>query len=103
VLRRLSAEARGLPGPDNWVQALFLLEAVARTARQAGDWEFARWAANEMIAHDPNYAGGHLARALAADHAGDRDLARREAERALTLWRGADADLPERARLNALK
>src|SRR5262249_58013663 len=75
MLEGLAARVRALPGPDNWVQALFTLEAIARTGRDAGAWELARWAADQMIAHDPNYAGSHFARALAAAHDGDDALA----------------------------
>ena len=60
-------DLRARTGPDNWAQALFTLEAIAKTARDAGDWPFADWAARQMLEHDPNYAGGHYALALVAE------------------------------------
>jgi tetratricopeptide (TPR) repeat protein len=98
VLRELVRKARALPGPDNWVQALFTLESIARTARDAGDWEFARWAADQMIAHDTKYAGSHYALALVAEHGGDRRLAAAEFALAAERWTRADPNLPEVAR-----
>jgi tetratricopeptide (TPR) repeat protein len=97
MLEELTARLRGLPGPDNWVQGLFTLEAIAQTAREAAAWELARWAADQMIAHDPNYAGSHFARALAAAHDGDHTLATTEFAAAAERWRAADATLPELA------
>jgi tetratricopeptide (TPR) repeat protein len=87
---------RGQPGPDEWTQALFALSDIARTAREAGDWEFAGRIAGQMLAHDPWYAGTHFALALVAVHDGRADAAEREFTRAETLWTKADADLPER-------
>jgi tetratricopeptide (TPR) repeat protein len=97
MLEALTTRLRGLPGPDNWVQALFTLEAIAQTARDAGAWDLARWAAEQMIAHDPNYAGSHFARALAAAHDGDTAQAATEFAAAAERWRTADATLPELA------
>ena len=45
MLEEVVRKARALPGPDAWVQALFTIEAVARAAREVGDWELATWAA----------------------------------------------------------
>jgi tetratricopeptide (TPR) repeat protein len=95
MLEELSVRLRALPGPDNWVQALFTLESIARSARDAGEWPLARWAADQMIAHDPNYAGSHFALALAAAHDGDRTLAAQAFTAAAERWRRADAGLPE--------
>jgi len=97
MLEQLIARLRGLPGPDNWVQTLFTLEAIARSARDAGAWELARWAADQMIAHDPNYAGSHFARALVAAHDGDSARASAAFAAAAERWGAADASLPELA------
>ena len=86
---------RAATGPDAWTQALFTLEAVARAAREAGDWDLAGWAARQMVEHDSNYAGAHFALALVAQHAGDLRTARNEAAAAATLWSTVDPDLPE--------
>jgi tetratricopeptide (TPR) repeat protein len=95
VMERAAQKWRSLPGPDAWSQSLFRLEALARAARSVGDWTFAARLAQMMLEHDPNYAGTHLALALVADHDGNRDTARREAELALKAWASADRDLQE--------
>lgn len=101
MLRDVVRTARALPGPDNWVQALFMLESIARTARAAGDWEFAGWAASEMLAHDPNYGGSHYALAVVARQAGDRAVALREFSAAARLWSRADPALAEMSDIRA--
>ena len=78
MLDGMIAKARAAQGPDDWAQALFTLESVARTAREVGDWEFAARAAQKMLEHDPAYAGTHYALALVAEHAGDRTTAAKE-------------------------
>ena len=95
MLREVAKKARAAPGPDAWTQALFTLEAIARAAREVGDWELGGWAARQMLDHDPNYAGTHYALALVAEHRGDAVTAR--AERALVekYWKNADRVLPE--------
>jgi tetratricopeptide (TPR) repeat protein len=95
LLERVARTARTAPGPDAWAQALFTLEAIARAAREVGDWEFSAWAANQMLEHDPKYAGTHYALALVAEHRGDARAARAEFARAQEYWGRADADLPE--------
>ena len=86
---------RGQPGPDEWSQALFTLDGIARAAREAGDWAFAGRIAEQMFQHDPSYAGTHYALALVADHQGDRPTARAEFTLAEKYWKRADPDLPE--------
>src|SRR5262249_3159014 len=95
MLQEVAKKARALPGPDAWTQTLFTLDAIARAAREVGDWEFAGWAAAQMREHDSNYAGTHYALALVAEHAGDVKTA--AAERALVakLWKDADRDVLE--------
>lgn len=95
VLLETAARWRALPGPDSWVQALFALEGMARAARQVGDWELAGQLAQQMLAHDPNYAGTHYALALVAERNGDLTTARAEFAQAVKLWSTADPDLPE--------
>ena len=87
--------ALGMPGPDGWISALFLLESIARDARQADDWPLAQYTAEQMIKHDPNYAGGHFAIALVAEHAGETDGAREMFSEAEKLWSHADSNLTE--------
>jgi hypothetical protein len=88
-------KVRALPGPDEWTRALFTLESIARTARDVGDWDFARSVARQMLEHDPSYAGSHHAAGLAADHTGDAVRARNEFALAEKYWNEADAGLPE--------
>ena len=97
MLEDVVKKVRLAPGPDAWTQALFTIESVARAAREAGHWDLAGWAARQMVEHDPNYAGSHLAMALVAEHGGDAHSAR--AERALVekYWKNADPDLKKQA------
>jgi len=92
-------KVRGEPGPDEWSQALFTLDGIARAAREAGDWAFAGRIAQQMLQHDPSYAGTHYALALVADHEGKRPTARAEFTLAEKYWKKADPDLPELIRL----
>ena len=88
-------KARARPGPDNWAQGLFTIEAIAHTAREVGDWELAASAAHQMLEHDPNYAGSHRALALVAEHAGDTQTARAERALAAKYWKHADPDVKQ--------
>ena len=93
MLDAMIKKARAAPGPDEWSQALFTLEAIARAARETGDWAFAGRVAREMLDHDPAYAGTHYALALAAEHQGDRSTAYAEFALAEKYWSSADRDL----------
>ncbi|HEY6267496.1 MAG TPA: tetratricopeptide repeat protein [Candidatus Acidoferrum sp.] len=86
---------QSVPGPDAWISAQFELEAMAQSARKAGDWELAGFLARQMILHNLNYAGGHFAFALAAAHAGNSADAAKAFAAAEKLWEKADKDLPE--------
>jgi Tfp pilus assembly protein PilF len=96
LLEQAAREVRAAPGPDAWTQALFALESIAGAARQVGDWEFADWAAKQMLEHDAQYAGSHLARALVAEHRGDAKTAAAERALAAKYWSGADRDVLNR-------
>ena len=95
MLEAVTREVRAAPGPDAWTQATFEIEAIARAAREAGDWNLADWAARQMIEHDARYAGGHYALALAARRNGDEKTAQAELALAAQYWTTADPDLPE--------
>lgn len=103
VIERAAQKWRSLPGPDAWTQALFRLEALARAARDAGDWPLAARMAQVMLEHDPNYAGTHYALALVAQHDGNMPTARREAELAAKAWAGGDKDLAEWKSISGLR
>lgn len=87
--------ATSMPGPDGWIAAVFLLESIARDAREAGDWELSQYTAEQMIKHDPYYAGGHYAFGLVAEHAGEPEGAREMFQQAVSLWSHGDRDLAE--------
>jgi tetratricopeptide (TPR) repeat protein len=93
---------RALPGPDNWVQALFTMESIGKTAREADDWPFAEWIGGQMVDHDQHYAGGHYVLGLVAEHRGDVSTARAEMSAAGRGWNKADSNLPELSRVRAL-
>ena len=95
MLREVAKKARAAPGPDAWTQALFTLEAIAKAAREVGDWELAAWTADEMRDHDPHYAGTHYALMLVAEHNGDAQTAGSERALVEQYWKNADPDLPE--------
>jgi tetratricopeptide (TPR) repeat protein len=82
-------------GPDTWAQTLFTIESIARAARQAGDWEFAGFAARQLAAQDARYGGAHYALGLVAEHNGDARTAQTEFALAEKAWSKADPDLPE--------
>jgi tetratricopeptide (TPR) repeat protein len=86
---------RSLPGPDAWTQALFRIEALARAAREVGDWTFAARLTQMMLEHDPNYAGTRYALGLLAQHDGNKETAAREFALAMKGWANADRDMPE--------
>ena len=84
-----------MPGPDAWIATIFALESITRDAREANDWDLARYTAEQMIQHDPYYAGGHFAIGLVAEHAGENAGARPMFAEAEKLWSQGDQDLPE--------
>jgi tetratricopeptide (TPR) repeat protein len=95
ILESVVKKMRAAPGPDAWSQTLFALDAMARAARQVGDWELAGHLAQQLIEHDPSYGGSHYAMALVAEHDGDSATAAREFALAIKSWAKADAELPE--------
>ena len=98
LLEDVGTRLRALPGPDAWMQALFVLESIARTAREAADWELAERMARQMLEHDRAYAGGHYALGLVAQQRGDAALAQEAFATAARLWDRADGDLPGQRR-----
>ena len=93
VLKQVVRGLRLAPGPDAWVQGLFRLESMARSAREAGDWDLAGFIAQQMLEHDPSYAGSHLAQGLVLKHAGDKAGGAREFDLARKYWRDADREV----------
>lgn len=74
---------------------LFLIQLVADDARALQHWELARYAAEQDIKFDPNYAGGHYEMGLVEAHAGNAAAARTELSKAVEFWKSADPDLEE--------
>jgi tetratricopeptide (TPR) repeat protein len=101
ILKNAQGRLRAIPGPDAWMQALFELESIARVAREAGDWELVEYTAQQILAHDSAYAGGHYLMALVAEHNGATADAARHFGEAKRYWSFADADLPELKRTAA--
>ena len=97
LLQQVEKQIRAQPGPDAWNGALFDLECIAQSARNANDWELADFTAQQMLLQDPSYAGSHYAAALAAEHRADSATAVREFAAAAKLWSAADPTLPELA------
>ena len=93
LMERIVKDVVAVSGPDAWSEALFQLEYIARVAREASDWTLAESAAQEMIAHDPSYAGGYFALGLVAEHQGNAPTAKQEFATAQRLWSKADANL----------
>ena len=77
------------------VGQLFTMLYLAQQARACADWDLVESIGGQMLLFDPEYGGGHLVAALAAEHKGDSDLARREFTAAQTLWSEADSDFTE--------
>ena len=95
VLKGVIQALRSTPGPDAWSQGLFRLESMARSAMDAGDWEFAEYVAAQMMDHDAAYGGSHYATARVLQHKGDAAGALREIDTAKRYWKDADRDFPE--------
>jgi tetratricopeptide (TPR) repeat protein len=93
LMERIVKDVVAVSGPDAWSEALFELEYIARVAREASDWTLAESAAQEMIAHDPSYAGGYFALGLVAEHQGNAPTAKQEFATAQKLWSKADSNL----------
>jgi tetratricopeptide (TPR) repeat protein len=95
LAKQIEERVRAMPGPDSWSEALFQLQSIARAAQQTGDWDLAEFSGEQMIEHDPSYAGGYYVLGLSAGHRGDAATARQQFEAAEKRWTGADSDLPE--------
>lgn len=95
ALEKVEKSLRALPGPDAWIQTLFRLESIAKSARDAGAWDLAEYTASQMLDHDAGYGGSHLAMALVLKQKGKVAGAREEIEKAKSCWRDADTAVAE--------
>jgi hypothetical protein len=103
VMERAAQKWRSLPGPDAWTQSLFRIEALARAAREVGDWALAARLAQIMLEHDANYGGTHFALGLVAHHDGNSATALREFALAQKSWPNADKDMVELKTISDLR
>ncbi len=94
-MMKVAGALRAVLGPDAWIAALFRIEAMARVARETGDWELASRLTADLMDHDKAYSGSQLAVALLARHRGDKEMAGKATAMAAEYWRDADPDLPE--------
>lgn len=83
------------------LEELYLLEHIARIAREQQQWELAQHAAALMITFDPNYFGAHYAAALVAQHHRDSVKTQEEFAAAKKLWGHADPGLLELSQISA--
>lgn len=75
--------------------SLFLLQLVADDCRKLKKLDLAQFAAEQMLAFDPNYAGGHYEMGMVKVETGHADAAQPELRKAIELWKNADLDLDE--------
>lgn len=102
ILKDVQRRMRAIPGPDAWMQAIYRLEWIARMAREAGAWELAEDAAQQMLEHDPHYGGTQLALAYVAQHKQDK-IAASHFAKALKAWEKADDDFREVSELKKME
>jgi hypothetical protein len=94
LLREAAASLASHRGADA-LEELYLLEHIARIAREREQWDLAQYTSGLMTAFDPSYFGAHYAGSLLAEHNGDAAKAREEMAAAKALWRRADPGLTE--------
>ena len=96
LLRQAADSLASHRGADALAE-LYLLEHIARVAREQQRWDLAGHTAELMMGFDANYFGSRYAAALMAAHNGDGEKARLELSVAKHLWSRADPGLPELA------
>jgi hypothetical protein len=94
LVERISQYTRRSTSADSWSQGLFRVEVLSNLARETKQWTIAGELAELMLAVDPYYGGSHYAKALIAEHGGDRAAAAQEFDAAKKYWNHADADFP---------
>lgn len=92
LVARIGQYTRLSTSADSWSQGLFRVEVLSALARETNQWNIAEELAELMLAVDPYYGGSHYAKALAAEHRGDRGTEALESEAAKRYWIHADAD-----------
>ncbi len=94
LVERISQYTRRSTSADSWSQGLFRVEVLSNLARETSQWSIAEDLAGLMLAVDPYYGGSHYAKALVAEHGGDRTTAAQESDAAKRYWNHADVDFP---------
>jgi tetratricopeptide (TPR) repeat protein len=94
LVERISQYTRRATSADSWSQGLFRVEVLSNLAHETAQWNIAEELAALMLAVDPYYGGSHYAKALAAEHRGDRIAAAQEFAAARRYWDDADVDFP---------
>jgi tetratricopeptide (TPR) repeat protein len=94
LVERISQYTRRATSADSWSQGLFRVEVLSSLARETSQWNIAEQLAGLMLAVDPYYGGSHYAKALVAEHRGDRPAAAQEFDAAKGYWNHADVDFP---------
>ncbi len=97
LLRQAAGSLASHRGADALAE-LYLLEHIARIAREQGQWELARDMSRLMMDFDSSYFGAHYAAGRVAEHDGDAAKARQEMAAARELWKHADPGLAELSR-----
>ena len=100
LLREAAASLASHRGADA-LEELYLLEHIARIAREREQWDLAQYTSGLMTAFDPSYFGAHYAGSLLAEHNGDAAKSREEMATAKALWRRADPGLTELSAIDA--
>jgi tetratricopeptide (TPR) repeat protein len=100
-LLRQTAESLASHRGADALEELYLLEHIARVARQQQQWELAEKTAQMMMDFDPNYFGAHYAAALMAEHNGNVAKSHQEMAAAKQLWSHADPGLTELSQIDS--
>lgn len=86
---------------DGWFTPILDIEAMARAAHAAKDWELVGELGRLLIEHDPTYGGGYYLAAISAEGLGDLEAAEEAFGEARQHWK--DADPAIRARITTIE
>ena len=95
TMRELLLQAKeGFRMADS-TDSLFVMQLVADDSRRMKQWRLAEFTAEQMLAFDANYAGGHYEMGMLKIQTGQAYAAKSELQKSIELWRNADLDLDE--------
>jgi tetratricopeptide (TPR) repeat protein len=95
AMRELLLKAKEHFRQADSTDSLFLLQLEAEDCRNLKKLDLAQFAAEQMLAFDANYAGGHYEMAMVKLQTDQTAAAQPELKRAIELWKNADPDLDE--------